>query len=143
MWNPETNIKGPKGDKGDTGDQGIPGTPGADGASDWADITGKPSTFPPDPEAVDDRVAALLVAGSNITLTYNDTGNTLTIASTASGGGGSSVYVGPTPPVGAAASSLWFENDTGLLYINYNDGNSTRSRTKTRLEGRAPASPPE
>jgi len=126
MWNPETNIKGPKGDKGDTGDQGIPGTPGADGASDWADITGKPSTFPPDPEAVDDRVAALLVAGSNITLTYNDTGNTLTIASTASGGGGSSVYVGPTPPVGAAASSLWFENDTGLLYINYNDGNSTQ-----------------
>ncbi len=38
-------------------------------------------------EAVDDRVAALLVAGSNITLTYNDAGNTLTIA--AAGGGGS------------------------------------------------------
>lgn len=38
-------------------------------------------------ELVDDRVAALLVAGSNITLTYNDVANTLTIA--ASGGGGS------------------------------------------------------
>lgn len=37
-------------------------------------------------EAIDDRVAALLVAGSNITLTYNDTAGTLTIAST---GGGS------------------------------------------------------
>lgn len=36
-------------------------------------------------EAVDDRVAALLTAGTNITLTYNDAGNTLTIA--ASGGG--------------------------------------------------------
>lgn len=38
-------------------------------------------------EAVDDRVAALLVAGSNVTLTYNDVANTLTVA--ASGGGGS------------------------------------------------------
>jgi uncharacterized protein YqkB len=35
-------------------------------------------------EAVDDRVASLLVAGSNVTLTYNDVANTLTVASTAS-----------------------------------------------------------
>jgi hypothetical protein len=31
-------------------------------------------------ESIDDRVAALLVAGTNTTLTYNDTANTLTIA---------------------------------------------------------------
>lgn len=37
-------------------------------------------------ESVDDRVAALLVAGSNITLTYNDGAGTLTIA--AAGGSG-------------------------------------------------------
>ncbi len=37
--------------------------------------------------AIDDRVAGLLVAGANITFTYNDPANTLTIASTASGGG--------------------------------------------------------
>jgi hypothetical protein len=36
-------------------------------------------------EAVDDRVAGLLVAGSNISLTYDDPGNALTIASTAAG----------------------------------------------------------
>src|SRR5262249_17259419 len=30
-------------------------------------------------EAVDDRVAALLVAGTHITLTYNDVSNTLTV----------------------------------------------------------------
>jgi hypothetical protein len=40
------------------------------------------------PEAVDDRVATLLVAGANITLTYNDVANTLTVASTGGGGGG-------------------------------------------------------
>jgi hypothetical protein len=39
-------------------------------------------------ETIDDRVAALLVAGSNITLTYNDAANTLTIAASGGGGGG-------------------------------------------------------
>lgn len=39
-------------------------------------------------EAVDDRVAALLVAGANVTLTYNDASNTLTIAASGGGGGG-------------------------------------------------------
>jgi hypothetical protein len=37
-------------------------------------------------EAVDDRVAALLTAGSNVTLTYDDTAGTLTVD--AAGGGG-------------------------------------------------------
>ncbi len=41
-------------------------------------------------ESIDDRVAALLVAGTNITLTYNDASNTLTIASTGGGGIGGS-----------------------------------------------------
>lgn len=40
-------------------------------------------------ETIDDRVASLLVAGSNITLTYDDGANTLTID--ASGGGGGSL----------------------------------------------------
>ena len=44
-------------------------------------------------ERVDDRVNSLLTAGSNITLTYDDTANTLTVASTASGGGGGEDYV--------------------------------------------------
>lgn len=38
-------------------------------------------------ESIDDRVAALLLSGANITLTYNDAANTFTVASTASGGG--------------------------------------------------------
>lgn len=37
-------------------------------------------------ELIDDRVSALLVAGSNVTLTYNDTAGTLTVAS--AGGSG-------------------------------------------------------
>jgi hypothetical protein len=49
-------------------------------------------------EAVDDRVGSLLVAGSNITLNYDDTANTLSITSTAAGGGGGDV-TGPVSSV--------------------------------------------
>jgi hypothetical protein len=50
-------------------------------------------------EAVDDRVAALLVAGTNVTLTYNDAAGTLTIAATGgSGAGPQTVMVDFTSP---------------------------------------------
>ena len=39
-------------------------------------------------ETIDDRVGALLVAGSNVTLNYNDGANTLTISASGGGGGG-------------------------------------------------------
>ena len=42
-------------------------------------------------EAVDDRVSALLVAGTDISLSYNDASNTLTIASTAPGAPGGAI----------------------------------------------------
>jgi hypothetical protein len=41
-------------------------------------------------------------------------------------GGGTPVYIADTPPTGAAANSLWWESDTGQLYIYYNDGDSTQ-----------------
>jgi hypothetical protein len=76
-------------------------------------------------EATDDRVAALLVAGPNITLTYNDPANTLTIAASG-GGGGASVTISDTPPGSPTAGNLWWESDTGNLYIYYNDGTSSQ-----------------
>lgn len=113
------------------------GSSGGGGSVAWADVTGKPSTFPPSghthpaaevtgtktssfisdfaaavaalitgkadtvhahtasqvsdfAEAVDDRISTLLVAGSNVSLTYDDVANTLTIAVSGAGGGGSS-----------------------------------------------------
>lgn len=38
----------------------------------------------------------------------------------------SPVAVADTPPAGAVDNSLWWESDTGNLYIRYNDGNSTQ-----------------
>ncbi|UCZ58636.1 hypothetical protein [Mycolicibacterium phocaicum] len=40
-------IQGIQGVQGEQGEQGIPGDTGPAGSSAWADITGKPSTFPP------------------------------------------------------------------------------------------------
>lgn len=37
-----------------------------------------------------------------------------------------SLYVSDTPPPGAADNSLWWESDLGILYVRYNDGNSTQ-----------------
>jgi hypothetical protein len=58
-------------------------------------------------EAVDDRVASLLTAGANVTLTYNDAANTLTIAATG-GGGGSGVAVQDEGGAVATATTLNF-----------------------------------
>jgi hypothetical protein len=62
-------------------------------------------------EAVDDRVGSLLVAGTNVTLSYNDAGNALTI--NASGGGGAPSDTNPVAD-GAATpgvSALYARGD--------------------------------
>ena len=50
----------------------------------------------------------------------------VTAAVAAGGGGGASVLVADTAPVGAPDNSLWWESDTGVLYIRYNDLTSTQ-----------------
>jgi len=37
-----------------------------------------------------------------------------------------SAHVGDNPPVGATEGELWWETDSGMLYILYNDGNTTQ-----------------
>lgn len=44
----------------------------------------------------------------------------------APGSGGSTVLVADTAPTGQPDNSLWWESDSGLLYIRYNDGTSTQ-----------------
>lgn len=50
-------------------------------------------------EAIDDRVAGLLVAGTGITLSYDDTGNKLVITNSGAGTGTGGTPVDPTEPV--------------------------------------------
>lgn len=96
-------------------------------------------------EAVDDRVASLLVAGTNITLTYNDAGNSLTIdaaggsgptAGTALvdfGAGGVIGTVNVSGQAGLGAGDpirVWIQGDASADYNAY-----THSRVLSRAVG--------
>jgi hypothetical protein len=59
------------------------------------------------------------------------------------GGGGASVLVGDTAPVGATDNSLWWESDSGLLFIKYNDGNSSQFVAVGGSALNGPALPPQ
>jgi hypothetical protein len=102
-------TKGAVGATGATGPQGIPGPPGATG-SGAGNVTGPASS-------VNDRIAV-----------YNGTSGTIikdggkTIAELGAG----TIIVNDTPPVGSPVGTLWWESDTGNLYILYNDGSSTQ-----------------
>jgi hypothetical protein len=74
-------------------------------------------------EAVDDRVNALLVQGSNVTLTYDDTANTLTVAATGAS------YTDEQAQ-DAAASLFTTATHTGVS-VSYNDGAATLAITNT------------
>jgi Collagen triple helix repeat (20 copies) len=95
-WTRRGNLKGPKGEKGEKGERGQQGMTGAGGVGPQGPPGPQGEQGEPGPpgggglteEQVDDRVAALLKPGSNITLDYDDAANTLTIHSTAGGGGG-------------------------------------------------------
>lgn len=68
-------------------------------------------------EAVQDTVGALLVAGTNVTLTYNDVANTLTISASGSGGGLDAEAVRDT--IGAALLG------TGNITVTVDDAGDT------------------
>ena len=109
---------GPKGDPGPQGNTGASGTPGAPGAAGPAG----PQGLPGDPGPKGDTGAAG-PAGPQ-----GDKGDTGAAGAPGAPGpsGAATVVYSDTPPVGAPDGTLWWETDTGLLYIRYNDGNSTQ-----------------
>jgi hypothetical protein len=44
----------------------------------------------------------------------------------AASAGGAAILISDTPPVGAPDNTLWWESDTGVMYVLYNDGTSTQ-----------------
>lgn len=79
------------------------------GIAALAGVSQLASTISDFSEAVDDRVATLLVAGTNITLTYNDGAGTLTIASS---------QLSKFPLVdGSVPPNLVYQEDGSLIYV--------------------------
>jgi len=76
-------------------------------------------------EAVEDRIGSTIIAGTNITVSYDDGTGKVTINSTG-GGGGASITISDTPPGSPVAGSLWWESDSGALFIYFNDGTSSQ-----------------
>lgn len=98
---------------------------------DWSDISNVPALFPPDEhthvvadvtdftEALQDAVSTLIVAGANVTTTYDDTAGTLTIAAAAGGGGTGLDAEGVRDTIGAALQGA------GLITVTVNDPGDT------------------
>jgi hypothetical protein len=131
--------QGPVGPKGDTGTQGIQGNtgpqgpvgaqgpqgiPGPQGATGPQGNTGPQGATGPQgvqgavgPQGPPGAVPEAPTDGK----TYGRQSSAWVPIS-----GGASVYVSDTAPASPTPGSLWWESDTGVLYIYYNDGDSTQ-----------------
>lgn len=59
----------------------------------------------------------VLVSNGSVTYWANNAGG---------GGGGASVTVSDTPPAGPSDGNLWWNSNTGIAFIYYNDGSSSQ-----------------
>jgi hypothetical protein len=58
--------------------------------------------------------------------TNDDRIATTAFVAAALAGGGASISVGTTPPGSPSANALWWNSETGALFLYYNDGNTTQ-----------------
>lgn len=84
-------------------------------------------------EAVDDRVAALLVAGTNITLNYNDAANSLTINASGGGSGTTNLTYTASPTNGLVNSDTG--TDATLPLVDGTNAGLMAPAQNTKLAG--------
>jgi hypothetical protein len=110
-------IPGAQGPQGNTGVQGPQGNPGAQGPQGPQGVPGatiNPATATP---LIESGTGAV---GASVKYAREDH------VHPAAAGGGASVTISDTPPASPTAGNLWWESDTGITYIYYNDGNSSQ-----------------
>lgn len=107
--------QGPEGPPGPQGPQGVPGTPGADGAdgADGSSIASGVAFTPTGNVAATNVQAAIAELDSEkATKEYVDSKSSLVVSDTA--------------PVVAPDNTLWWESDSGIFWLRYNDGDTTQ-----------------
>ena len=119
-----TGAQGPRGATGSTGAQGPQGPSGPAGSGGGTSIVIKDEGT-----TITSNVASINFVGSGVTA--SNTGNDVTITITGGGGGGGSgnanVTVSSSAPSGARANQdFWWDSDTGMLKIYYDDGTSSQ-----------------
>ena len=119
-----TGAQGPQGATGSTGAQGPQGPSGPAGSGGGTSIVIKDEGT-----TITSNVASINFVGSGVTA--SNTGNDVTITITGGGGGGGSgnanVTVSSSAPSGARANQdFWWDSDTGMLKIYYDDGTSSQ-----------------
>ena len=128
---------GPPGPKGDTGNQGPvggAGPVGSQGPRGFTGDTGPQGIVGPvgstGPQGIQGNVGATGAKGDKgDTGSIGPTGNTGPQGIQGDQGipgiGVSTVYVGDGPPAGVPDNTLWWESDSGLLYLRYRDQDNT------------------
>jgi len=95
-------------------------------------FTGAPTAPTPSPGNSSTQIAttnfvATAIAAAGGVQTFNGRAGAVTLtAADLVSAGGAIVKISDTAPAGQPDSSLWWESDTGMMYIRYNDGTSTQ-----------------
>lgn len=114
-----TGDQGPQGIPGDTGPQGVAGPTGATGAQGPQGVKG--DTGAKGDKGDTGTTGATGPAGA--TGAQGAQGNP---GPTGPAGANGVTNIGDNPPASPAAGQLWWESDSGQMFIWYDDGNSTQ-----------------
>ena len=130
--NPTLGPTGPQGVAGPQGPSGARGFPGTRGLTG---LTGPSGAFLIRANGASNIASNTLnfINTASVTINVSNIGGVATIELSSVGGGGGSgngntfLYVSDSAPTGIAANqSFWYDSNTGMLKVYYNDGNSSQ-----------------
>lgn len=142
QWTDATHIQGIAASSLGFGNVSNTGTPAVNQIAQWTDATHVQGITGTQTTALLDVFTSTLkgVAPASGGGTTNFLRADATWAAPAGGGGSGGATISDTPPASPTQGQLWWESDSGGLWISYNDGNSTQWVSATASGTAAPTS---
>jgi hypothetical protein len=134
IWPPGTSLIGPQGAQGLQGPQGAPGTNGTNGNTVLYG-TVDPTTEGRNGDFYINTITHFIFGPKGqVTTNVWPAGTSLVGPQGPQGpkgdvgpsGGLATIYISDTPPTGVPDNVLWWESDSGNLFVRYNDGDSSQ-----------------